>query len=301
MKILKDADLPEYSKEDNAELLDLTDKGGSESSSDESMEDATLYNETEVRERYKHWNKEQDLQLQTLVQEHGFESMAIVSQKLNEYIDKQNDWTNIDHSQLKKQEACADRWLFLNNQATDGSIKHVKGNWSPEEDLILKEKVSQFGLKKWKEIATFLPGRIGKQCRERWYNNVDPKLNKDKWTLSEDIQLMELHKEYGNRWVQIQKFMPGRIDNDIKNRFNASLKKYSTFDEYLESIDKKKDKLKKKILWKQHMKNYELRNANLAKRYPISKDKDTSGDRKESGDKNQTFKAKLRYLKRGMN
>jgi hypothetical protein len=156
-------------------------------------------------------------------------------------------------------------------------------------------------LKKWKEIATFLPGRIGKQCRERWYNNVDPKLNKDKWTLSEDIQLMELHKEYGNRWVQIQKFMPGRIDNDIKNRFNASLKKYSTFDEYLESIDKKKDKLKKKTLWRQQMKNYELRNANLAKRYPNSKDKDTSGDRKESGDKNQTFKAKLRYLKRGMN
>ena len=40
--------------------------------------------------------------------------------------------------------------------------------------------------------------------------------------------------------------MPGRIDNDIKNRFNASLRKYSCFEEYLESIDKKREKGQKK-------------------------------------------------------
>ena len=44
--------------------------------------------------------------------------------------------------------------------------------------------------------------------------------------------------------------MPGRIDNDIKNRFNASLRKYKTFDEYLEQIDKKKEKTKKKYFWR---------------------------------------------------
>jgi len=53
--------------------------------------------------------------------------------------------------------------------------------------MILRNKVAELGLKKWKEIATFLPGRIGKQCRERWYNNVDPNLNKDKWTVAEDL------------------------------------------------------------------------------------------------------------------
>jgi len=37
---------------------------------------------------------------------------------------------------------------------------------------------------------------------------------------------MDLHKKFGNKWVLIQKHMPGRIDNDIKNRFNASLRKY---------------------------------------------------------------------------
>jgi len=94
-----------------------------------------------------------------------------------------------------------DRWLLLRNNTEDGTVKQIKGNWTPEEDMILKKKVAEYGLKKWKEIATFLPGRIGKQCRERWYNNVDPNLNKDKWTIAEDLQLMELHKIYGNKWV----------------------------------------------------------------------------------------------------
>ena len=56
---------------------------------------------------------------------------------------------------------------------------------------------------------------------------------------------MELQKQYGNKWVQFQKLMPGRIDNDIKNRFNASLRKYKSFDEYFESINKKSSKHKK--------------------------------------------------------
>jgi hypothetical protein len=36
--------------------------------------------------------------------------------------------------------------------------------------------------------------------------------------------------------------MPGRIDNDIKNRFNASLRKFKTFEGYLEAHDKKREK-----------------------------------------------------------
>lgn len=162
---------------------------------------------------------------------------------------------------------CMDRWLYLRNNTEDGTVKQIKGNWTPEEDMILRKKVAEYGLKKWKEVATFLPGRIGKQCRERWYNNVDPNLNKEKWTVAEDLQLMELHKHFGNKWVQIQKFMPGRIDNDIKNRFNASLRKYKSFEEYMEANDRKREKSKKKYYWRQH---YELRNVNNSKRLPLN-------------------------------
>ena len=43
----------------------------------------------------------------------------------------------------------------------------VKGPWTDEEDLKLVEMVTEFGAHNWSQIAAALPGRIGKQCRER--------------------------------------------------------------------------------------------------------------------------------------
>ncbi|CAN0034661.1 unnamed protein product, partial [Heterosigma akashiwo] len=40
--------------------------------------------------------------------------------------------------------------------------------WTKEEDARLTELVAQFGARKWNKIAPHLPGRNGKQCRERW-------------------------------------------------------------------------------------------------------------------------------------
>ena len=36
-----------------------------------------------------------------------------------------------------------------------------------QEDEIIIELVNKYGPKKWSTIAQHLPGRIGKQCRER--------------------------------------------------------------------------------------------------------------------------------------
>ncbi len=43
----------------------------------------------------------------------------------------------------------------------------VKGPWTPEEDEIITNCILN-GTTKWSEIALKIPGRIGKQCRERW-------------------------------------------------------------------------------------------------------------------------------------
>jgi hypothetical protein len=101
-----------------------------------------------------------------------------------------------------------------------------KGPWTKEEDDILRQMVEENGAKNWSAIAAALPGRIGKQCRERWHNHLDPHIRKEKWSQEEDRLILLMHSQHGNRWCEIAKAIPGRTDNAIKNRFNSKLKKF---------------------------------------------------------------------------
>jgi len=45
-------------------------------------------------------------------------------------------------------------------------------------------------------LAVHLPGRSGKQIRERWHNQLDPNVKKERWTPEEDAILMDAHSRF---------------------------------------------------------------------------------------------------------
>ena len=153
------------------------------------------------------WNKTEDEKLKAAVKGHGARNWKKISM--------------IAFDGARTDVQCLHRWQKVLRPGL------VKGPWSACEDKIVFDLVTQHGVGniKWSVIAAKLPGRLGKQARERWYNHLDPELNKEPWSLEEDKKLMELQKTMGNRWCEIAKMLKGRSENAVKNRWNSAKRK----------------------------------------------------------------------------
>jgi hypothetical protein len=103
--------------------------------------------------------------------------------------------------------------------------KLTKGTFKQEEDQLITSFVQENGTRSWPKITRILPHRTPKQCRERWFNNLDPSVVKDPWTCEEDRMIFEAYITHGPKWSVIAHELPGRTDNAIKNRWNASISK----------------------------------------------------------------------------
>jgi hypothetical protein len=101
----------------------------------------------------------------------------------------------------------------------------VKGNWTCEEDQMLKDWVEANGTTKWAKCSDLISGRSGKQCRERWLNSLNPDVKKGDWSNEEDTLIFTLYNQLGPRWSEIAKSIKGRTENSVKNRFYSSVRR----------------------------------------------------------------------------
>jgi hypothetical protein len=107
----------------------------------------------------------------------------------------------------------------------ESAAKNIrKKQFSIEEDRMVLMLVATHGLKSWSLLASQMLNRTAKQCRERWHNYLNPSISRRPWSRDEDRILALRHRELGNRWAEIAKFLPGRTDTLVKNRWNTSVR-----------------------------------------------------------------------------
>jgi hypothetical protein len=87
------------------------------------------------------------------------------------------------------------------------------------EDIRLAHIVARCGSGNWSFVASQMPGRNPRQCRERWANYINPELNHQPLSPAEDMLLESKYEEIGPRWQQIASFLPRRSKNLLKNHW----------------------------------------------------------------------------------
>lgn len=110
-------------------------------------------------------------------------------------------------------------------QCGEGKADCKKTPWTEKEDEALRRAVREHGRQNWAAIAGAVAGRGAKSCRLRWCQHLAPELDSRPFTPEEDARIVELQRVHGNKWATIARFLHGRSDNAVKNRWNSALRK----------------------------------------------------------------------------
>ena len=103
--------------------------------------------------------------------------------------------------------------------------KHSRDQFTKEEDIKLANLVKEYGEDHWERIADKMPNRNIRQCKDRWMFYLSPNINKEDFSVEDDLKLIELYNQYGSQWKLIAKYFTGRTHISLRNRMNQIQRK----------------------------------------------------------------------------
>ncbi|EGO52367.1 hypothetical protein NEUTE1DRAFT_125869 [Neurospora tetrasperma FGSC 2508] len=125
------------------------------------------------------------------------------------------NWCKVaSHLSRRNNKDCRKRWHY--------NVAHNirKGTWTREEDQRLREAFDSHG-PRWSKVAQVVGSRNGDQCWKRWYDCLDPKIDRSPWTPEEDILLLQIVSQRGRNWTEIvNTHFPNRTSLAAKNRYS---------------------------------------------------------------------------------
>ncbi|KAJ6517489.1 Homeodomain-like protein [Mycena vitilis] len=139
-------------------------------------------------------------------------------------------WNAIaQHVPNRTNKDCRKRW-----HAKMRSTDVVNGGWKPTEDQRLFNAVERYGtrlvpnhplipppftMSRWSVVAPLVKTRNSDQCAKRWWDTLNPAIDRTAWTAEADETLIQAVNEHGKVWTQIaQMYFPGRTGLAAKNR-----------------------------------------------------------------------------------
>jgi hypothetical protein len=129
----------------------------------------------------------------------------------------------------RTKQQCSRRWYDALDPRIDG-INGRTGQWAEDEDIKLKNAVQTHGGNNWSAIAALVPGRTKTQCRRRWHDALDPRIDgtngrTGQWTAEENLKLKDAVQTHGGKnWGATATLVPGRTKTQCRTRWQKVLK-----------------------------------------------------------------------------
>ncbi|KAI0072080.1 hypothetical protein K474DRAFT_1729844 [Panus rudis PR-1116 ss-1] len=96
--------------------------------------------------------------------------------------------------------------------------------WTPESDQRLLDAIEIYGTNNWSQVARAVSeDATANQCQSRYMRVLEPSISRNPWTKEEDALLREAVEVYGNSWMDVAQFIPGRNSEQCRDRWQDRL------------------------------------------------------------------------------